>query len=118
MAPSVVQVSHCSPLTKHTRQPLIWLLTTNMFAGKLYFRRTKNINKFRLEKNGGRWRSDLKNVKTLRCSIFNEMFHFRNAKTFCFDIFKMKLNDIFLRNSMDCFVITQVKEKGKESTKA
>lgn len=49
---------------------------------------------------------DLKNVKTLRCSIFNEMFHFRNAKTFCFDIFKMKLNDIFLRNSMDCFVIT------------
>lgn len=78
-----------------------------MFAGKLSFRRTKNINKFRLEKkNGRRRRVDLKNVKTLRCSIFNEMFHFRNAKTFCFDIFKMKLNDIFLRNSMDCFVIT------------
>lgn len=41
------------------------------------------------------------------------MFHFRNAKTFCFDIFKVKLNDFFfLRNSMDCFVITWVKEKG------
>lgn len=43
------------------------------------------------------------------------MFHFRNAKTFCFDIFKMKLNDFFFffRNSTDCFVITCVKERGK-----
>lgn len=54
-----------------------------------------------------------KNVKTLRCIFFNEMFHFRNAKTFCFDIFKMKLNDIFLRNSTDFFAIIQVKGKGK-----